>query len=54
MAIDWPVKCKGNTSEDPAKWCGVDTQEIIEDLAKNEAQRTIEKEAGKLLDKFFK
>ena len=54
VAIDWPVKCKGNTSEDPAKWCGVDTQEIIEDLAKNEAQRTIEKEAGKLLDKFFK
>lgn len=54
VAIDWPVKCKGNISEDPAKWCGVDTGEIIEDLAKHEAQKTIEKKAGKLLDKLFK
>ena len=53
-AIDWPVKCKGNTAEDPAKWCRVNTDAIIEDLATNEAKRQLEKEAGKLLDKLFK
>jgi uncharacterized protein involved in outer membrane biogenesis len=53
-AIDWPVKCKGNTADDPGKWCGVDTEQIIEDMAKNEAKRKVEKEAGKLLDKLFK
>lgn len=53
-AIDWPVRCKGNTASDPAKWCAVDTEEIIADLAKHEATRTIQKEAGKLLDKLFK
>lgn len=53
-AIDWPLKCKGNTSGDPAKWCGVDTQDIIADLTRNEAQRKVEKEAGKLLNKLFK
>lgn len=53
-AIDWPVKCKGNTAGDPAKWCAVDTEDIIADLARNEAQRKVEKEAGKLLDKLFK
>ena len=53
-AIDWPVNCKGNVSTDPAKWCGVDTQEIIQDLAKSEGKRKLEKEAGKLLDKLFK
>ena len=52
-AIDWPVTCKGNTSEDPAKWCGVDTEDIITDLTKNEAKRAVEKEASKLLNKFF-
>jgi len=53
-AIDWPVNCKGNVATDPAQWCGVDTEEIIEDLAKYEGKRRIEKEAGKLLDKLFK
>jgi uncharacterized protein involved in outer membrane biogenesis len=53
-AIDWPVRCKGNTADEPAKWCRVDTDAIIEDLATNEAKRQIEKEAGKLLDKLFK
>lgn len=53
-AIDWPVNCKGKVGTDPAKWCGVDTEEILEDLAKNEGKRRIEKEAGKLLDKLFK
>jgi uncharacterized protein involved in outer membrane biogenesis len=53
-AIDWPVDCKGNANEDPAKWCSVDTAEIIEDLGKNEAKRKLQKEAGKLLDKLFK
>ena len=53
-AIDWPVKCKGNVADDPAKWCGVDADAIIEDLATNEARRQLEKKAGKLLDKLFK
>ena len=53
-AIDWPVKCKGNMADDPAKWSGVDTDAIIEDLATNEARRQLEKKAGKLLDKLFK
>ena len=54
VAVDWPVDCAGNVSTDPAKWCSVDTQEIIEDLAKYEAQRQIKKKAGKMLDKLFK
>jgi hypothetical protein len=53
-AIDWPIKCKGNTSEDPKGWCGVETDEIVADLATNEAKRKLEKEAGKMLDKLFK
>ena len=53
-AIDWPVDCKGNTNGQPAKWCKVDTEEIIQDLTKNEAQRKLKKEAGKLLDKLFR
>jgi uncharacterized protein involved in outer membrane biogenesis len=53
-AIDWPVKCRGNIEDEPANWCRVDTDAIIEDLATNEAKRQIEKEAGKLLDKLFK
>ncbi len=52
--IAWPVSCKGNLESDPDQWCGVDTQSIIEELAKNEAKRKIEKEAGRLLDKLFK
>jgi uncharacterized protein involved in outer membrane biogenesis len=53
-AIDWPVKCKGNTNGEPDKWCRVDTKEIIEDLTKNEARRKLQKESGKLLDKLFR
>jgi AsmA protein len=53
-AIDWPVNCAGNVNTDPAKWCAVDTEEIIKDLGKNEAQRKIQKEAGKLFNKLFK
>lgn len=52
-AIDWPVNCKGNVSSDPAKWCSVDTEEILTDLAKSEGKRKLEKEAGKLLKKLF-
>lgn len=51
--MDWPVRCEGNISGDPAKWCGVDTAGIIEDMATKEAKRAVEKEAGKLLDKLF-
>lgn len=53
-AIDWPVECRGNTNGEPAEWCRVDTEEIIQDLTKNEARRKIEKKAGKLLDKLFR
>ena len=52
--IEWPVACDGNLEGDPEEWCGVDTQKIIEELAKNEAKRKIGKEAGRLLDKLFK
>ena len=52
-AIDWPVDCKGNASGEPAEWCRVDTQEIVEDLGENEVRRKLEKKAGKLLDKLF-
>ena len=52
-AIDWPVDCAGNSAGDPAKWCKVDTAEIIQDLTVNEAQRKIEKKAGKLLKKLL-
>ena len=53
-AIDWPVNCKGNVSTNPARWCSIDTEEIIQDLAKNEGRRKLEKEANKLLKKLFK
>jgi len=53
-AIGWPVNCKGNITGDPADWCGVDSQKILEQMATKEVQRQVEKEAGKLLDKLFK
>ena len=53
-AIDWPVDCKGNADGEPASWCKVDAEEIIQDLTKNEAKRKLQKEAGKLLDKLFR
>jgi AsmA protein len=52
-SIDWPVDCEGNANGEPSSWCKVDTQEIIEDMTKNEAQRQLKKNAGKLLDKLF-
>lgn len=53
-AIEWPIKCKGNVSDDPDGWCRVDTGDIVEEMAKKEVQRKLEKKAGKLLDKLFK
>lgn len=53
-AIDWPVNCKGSLADDPARWCSVDSQEIIEQMAKKEVQHQVEKEAGKLFNKLFK
>jgi uncharacterized protein involved in outer membrane biogenesis len=53
IAIEWPVDCVGNTATDPAKWCRVDTEEVIEDLATNEVMRNLQKKAGKLFDKLF-
>ncbi|MEH6593585.1 MAG: AsmA family protein [Halioglobus sp.] len=53
-SIGWPVDCEGSLAGDPADWCSVDSKEIIEEMATKEVTRKIEKEAGKLLDKFFK
>ncbi|MBE9537658.1 MAG: AsmA family protein [Proteobacteria bacterium] len=53
-AIAWPINCKGKLAGDPADWCGVDSQKIIEDLATKEVQHQLEKEGSKLLDKLFK
>lgn len=53
-AIDWPVDCAGNVAGAPGTWCRVDTGEILQDLGKHEAQRKLQKKAGKLLDKLFK
>jgi uncharacterized protein involved in outer membrane biogenesis len=52
-AIDWPVECKGLIGDDPASWCSVDSEEILSDLATDELQRKIKKEAGKWLDKII-
>jgi uncharacterized protein involved in outer membrane biogenesis len=60
--IDWPVECEGNIGEDPADWCGVDSEEILEDMARNELERQTRKEverklgkdAGKIMDQLFK
>ena len=46
-SIDWPVKCKGNVTGEPADWCSVDSGEIIEDLAENELKRQAQKEVEK-------
>lgn len=53
-AIEWPVDCSGNLSDDPAKWCGVDADEIMKDLVKYEGKKKVKKEAGKLFKKFLK
>jgi uncharacterized protein involved in outer membrane biogenesis len=53
VAIDWPVNCKGKVGTDPASWCRVDTEEIIQDLTKNEGRRKLQKEANKLFKKLF-
>ncbi|MEH6591291.1 MAG: AsmA family protein [Halioglobus sp.] len=53
-AIGWPVNCAGDIGADPADWCGVDSQKIIEDMATKEVKRQVEKEAGRYLDKLFK
>ncbi len=59
--IAWPVNCRGNVNGEPEDWCGVDTQEIIEDLATNELKRKAAEEidrklgegAGEALKKLF-
>ncbi|EAQ96634.1 AsmA family protein [Congregibacter litoralis] len=51
--LRWPVECKGNLADDPASWCGVNTTEIIKDLAEGELKRKATDEAGKLFNKLF-
>ena len=53
LDIEWPVDCAGNTATDPADWCRVDTEQVLEDLATNEVLRKFKKKAGKWLDKLF-
>jgi uncharacterized protein involved in outer membrane biogenesis len=52
-AIDWPVECAGSVGTEPGKWCRVDAEKILQDLAVNEGREKLEKKAGKLLDKLF-
>jgi AsmA protein len=51
--LRWPVECKGNLADDPSGWCGVNTSEIVKDLAEGEVKRKVEEEAGRLLKKLF-
>jgi uncharacterized protein involved in outer membrane biogenesis len=51
--LRWPVECEGNLAGDPADWCGVNTTEIIKDLAEGELKRKASEEAGRLLKKIF-
>ncbi|MFK8040893.1 AsmA family protein [Congregibacter sp.] len=52
--LRWPVECKGNLADDPAGWCGVNTSEIVKDLAEGELKRKASDEAGKLFNKLFR
>jgi uncharacterized protein involved in outer membrane biogenesis len=52
--LRWPVECKGNLADDPAGWCGINTAEIVKDLAEGELKRKATDEAGKLFNKLFK
>lgn len=52
-AIDWPVNCAGSLGGDPGQWCKVDSGDIVEELTKNEVQRKVQKEAGRLFDKLL-
>ncbi len=51
--LRWPVECKGNLADDPADWCGINTTEIVKDLAEGELKRKATDEAGKLFKKLF-
>ncbi|GAB3291332.1 AsmA family protein [Parahaliea aestuarii] len=53
-AIDWPLECEGNLNGDAGDWCRVDSGEIIEDLGKNEVQRKVQEEAGRLFERLLK
>lgn len=53
-SIDWPVRCKGNLAGEPAKWCGVDSSQIVKDLATQEATKKVKKKASKFLKNFLK
>lgn len=52
--LRWPVECKGNLAGDPADWCGVNTTEIIKDLAEGEVKRKVQEEAGRFFKKLIR
>ena len=52
-AIEFPVHCSGNLDDAPGSWCRRDTEEIVKDLVTSEANRKIEKKAGKLFERLL-
>jgi uncharacterized protein involved in outer membrane biogenesis len=52
-SLTFPVACSGNLAGEPAEWCALDAEAVIEEALKNEARKKLEKKAGKLLDKLF-
>ena len=52
-SIDWPVNCSGDIRSEPAKWCRVDTTQILQDLTVNEGKDKLKKKASKLFNKLF-
>lgn len=51
VAIDWPVKCKGNLEGEPKEWCAIDVESIVKQLLENEAKSKLRKETEKLTEK---
>jgi hypothetical protein len=52
--LRWPIACRGNLADtDPSNWCALETDQLLQDLAEQEAKRRLKKEAGKLLKKLF-
>ncbi len=51
--IEWPVRCKALLSDSPAKWCRIDSGDILEQVLKKQATDRLKKEGGKLLKGLF-
>lgn len=53
VAIDWPVKCRGQLGSEPKDWCKVDAESILAELARNELEGKAREGAGRLLQKLL-